>query len=196
MFRNEILRAYIKHVHPFLPVVDLADFISAALQQPLEMETQSSVVLQAAMVAAAPFVDMQLLASRGFASRKEVQITFYERAKVLYRRKMESPCLSLVQTALLLSTGVSTKEAGAWLRLATSYGRAMGLQRDSGESAQGAVYRRLAKRIWWTCYMRNCVHGISIGALLLMDYTDEYPAALHIDDLDLDPLPADVLSLL
>jgi hypothetical protein len=194
MFQNEILRAYIEHVHPFLPVVDLADFISAALQQSLETEAQNSVVLQAAMVAAAPFVDMQLLASRGFASHKEVQITFYERAKILYRRKMESPRLSLVQAALLLSAGVGTKEAGAWLRLATSYGRALGLQCDLDEPAEEARYRKLKKRIWWTCYMRSCVHGISIGAPLPMDYTDEHPAALHIDDLDLEPLPADVLS--
>jgi hypothetical protein len=139
---------------------------------------------------------MQLLASRGFASHKEVQITFYERAKILYRREMKSPRLPLVQAALLLSTGVGAKEDGAWLRLATSYGRILGLHSGSDDPAEMNRHRKLERRIWWACYMRSCVHGISVCAPLLMDYTDEQPAALHIDDMDLEPLPADALNQL
>lgn len=78
--RDQLLRSFILYVYPYLPVVDLQDFLSA-----LDGNGGSSISLllfQAVMFAGTAFVDQQFLNQAGFADRRTARVYFYNKIKV------------------------------------------------------------------------------------------------------------------
>ena len=79
--RNELLRAYVQYVHPFMPLLDLKEFL-----WPLEKNDGSAhvslLLFQAVMFAATAFVDMRFLNTQGFDNRKSARKLFFQRARV------------------------------------------------------------------------------------------------------------------
>jgi hypothetical protein len=87
-FRESLLRAYICHVHPFLPLLDLEDFIST-IENEDGSRTVSLVLFQAVMFAASTFVDTNDLEKEGFKSHKDIRETFFNKVRV--------SCLNIVE---------------------------------------------------------------------------------------------------
>lgn len=79
--RNELLRSYVQYVHPYMPLLELKDFLS-----PIEKNDGNSPVslllFQAVMFAATAYIDMRFLHAQGFDNRKAARKVFFQRARV------------------------------------------------------------------------------------------------------------------
>jgi hypothetical protein len=98
--RNELLRSYVQYVHPYMPLVDLKDFL-----HPIERNDGNSPVslllFQAVMFAASAYLDMRFLHAQGFDNRKAARKIFFQRARV----RCAAPCLKII-FALMASVTV------------------------------------------------------------------------------------------
>jgi hypothetical protein len=87
-FRNALLQAYIEFVHPYMPLIELHDFLRIVEQNDGENGKISLVLFQAVMFAGTAFVDMSLLKVAGFTTRKAARKAFYQKARVsIFGRK-------------------------------------------------------------------------------------------------------------
>jgi hypothetical protein len=79
--RNELLRSYVQYVHPYMPLLDLKDFL-----RPIEKNDGNSPVslllFQAVMFAATAYIDMRFLHAQGIDNRKAARKVFFQRARV------------------------------------------------------------------------------------------------------------------
>jgi hypothetical protein len=86
--RSEMLRAYIEFVHPYMPLLDLHDFLSVIDRLDGSNGKISLILFQAVMFAGSAFIDMQYLRSAGYSSRKEARKDFFQKTRVSH------PCLA------------------------------------------------------------------------------------------------------
>ena len=82
MLRSEMLRAYIEFVHPYMPLLDLHDFLGVIDRSDGSNGKVSLILFQAVMFAGSAFIDMQYLRSAGYATRKEARKAFFQRTRV------------------------------------------------------------------------------------------------------------------
>lgn len=80
--RNELIRAYIEFVHPFMPVVDLCDFVKIVDSGSAQFGRISLILYQAVMFSGAAFIDLQYLYAAGYHSRKHARRDFFQRTRV------------------------------------------------------------------------------------------------------------------
>lgn len=80
--RNALVRSFVEFVHPWMPVVDLVEFLLAVCSSDTDRPKTSLLLFQAIMFSAVAFVDGSLLENSGFTSRKAARKQFYERTKV------------------------------------------------------------------------------------------------------------------
>lgn len=78
---QELLRSFIEHVYPFLPVLDLKDLLMAFCHDGKPTKT-SLFLFQAVMFSAAAFVDMDHLRKAGYRSRKEAREELFSKTRV------------------------------------------------------------------------------------------------------------------
>lgn len=81
-FRNELIRSYIEWVYPFMPLIDLFEFLTIMNDPTGESGRISLILFQAIMFTGTAFVDMAHLKAAGYKSRKEARKAFYMRARV------------------------------------------------------------------------------------------------------------------
>lgn len=80
--QNALLRAYIEFVHPYMPLMDLHDFLSIVdCREGLNGQT-SLLLYHAVMFAATAFVDMRYLREVGYATRKAARKVFFQKTRV------------------------------------------------------------------------------------------------------------------
>lgn len=82
--RNELLCAYVEYVHPYMPLLDLRDFVLAVEQKEGHYEKVSLILFQAVMFAGSAFVGMASLRLAGYASRKEARKDFFQKTRVSF----------------------------------------------------------------------------------------------------------------
>lgn len=80
--REALITAYLEHVHPLLPVINIEDFVESLIEENDLNLRISLLFLQAVMFAGSAYVDWSLLAEAGFKSRKEARATLYQRVRV------------------------------------------------------------------------------------------------------------------
>jgi hypothetical protein len=80
--RSEMLRAYVEFVHPYMPLLDLHDFLSMIDRADGSKGKVSLILFQAVMFAGSAFVDMQYLRAAGYATRKEARKDFFQKTRV------------------------------------------------------------------------------------------------------------------
>jgi hypothetical protein len=81
--RDQLLRSFILYVYPYLPVVDLQDFLNAV--EGNGGPQISLLLFQAVMFAGTAFVDAQFLTQAGFPDRRAARVYFYNKIKVSQR---------------------------------------------------------------------------------------------------------------
>lgn len=82
-FAREIFKAYIRHIHPHIPFLDLDCFSAVIFDDGSESRRSISLLLfQAVMFAGAIFVDLKYLYIAGFLSRRQALDTLFQRARV------------------------------------------------------------------------------------------------------------------
>lgn len=78
---RKLLTAFVEHVYPFLPVLDLEPFLEAAARN--DGTKQISLLLfHAVMFSATAFVEWSYLHEAGYHSRKEARRSFIHKARV------------------------------------------------------------------------------------------------------------------
>ncbi|KAK7887791.1 hypothetical protein LTR67_009694 [Exophiala xenobiotica] len=171
--RNEILRAHFQFVHPLMPLLDVESFVGPMLQSS-PSEKISLLLLYAVLCSGAAHVEIGVLHAMGYQSRKAARKAFFDRARLLYDFDCEPERLSLVQAFLLMTywwhTGTQHKDRRFWIREGVSLALDLGLGMDLDDC--GSKPRRLIKRIWWCCFMRD-------QFVALMTWTPAHLGARH-----------------
>lgn len=82
--RSEMLRAYIEFVHPYMPLLELRDFLMTIDQADGSLGKVSLILFQAVMFAGSAFINMNYLRAAGYATRKEARKDFFQKTRVSY----------------------------------------------------------------------------------------------------------------
>lgn len=80
--RSEMLRAYIEFVHPYMPLLDLHDFLLTIDRSDGSLGKVSLILFQAVMFAGSAFIDMHHLRAAGYTTRKEARKDFFQKTRV------------------------------------------------------------------------------------------------------------------
>lgn len=81
-FRDALLTAYVEYVHPYMPLIELDEFLTTVDTAAGETGRISLLLFQAVMFAGVAFVDMSHLTAAGFVTRKAARKAFYLKARV------------------------------------------------------------------------------------------------------------------
>ena len=93
VLRNAMLRAYVEFVHPYMPLLDLQEFLQTVDDAEGNFGKVSLILFQAVMFAGSAFVDMAQLRAAGYVTRKEARRDFFQKTRV-------SLCLSRAPVVL------------------------------------------------------------------------------------------------
>ncbi|KGO71737.1 Transcription factor, fungi [Penicillium italicum] len=157
--RNELLGAYIKYVHPLLPIIDLQWFLLNVMVED-ESRFPSPLLHQAVMLAGSAFIEQETAVKAGFSSRKALRKTLYGRAKLLYEFETESDAYTQIQALLLMmqwhGSGLGHKDPTYWFDIAYSTAERVGLL--AGLETGSFSHKH---RLWWCLYVRDRI--LSLG---------------------------------
>ncbi|KAF2748142.1 hypothetical protein M011DRAFT_494012 [Sporormia fimetaria CBS 119925] len=191
--RSEMLRAYVEYVHPYMPLLDLQDFLMAIDQPDGSLGKISLILFQAVMFAGSAFVDMQYLRAAGYVTRKDARKDFFQKTRLLYDFDYESDRVSLVQALLLLTYYYETpddqKDTWHWMGVATSVAHTIGLHRNPDKTNMDAKRIKLWKRIWWSTYMRDRLIALGMRRPTRIKSEDFDVPMLTLDDFEISAVP-------
>ncbi|KAH6685937.1 hypothetical protein F5X68DRAFT_262452 [Plectosphaerella plurivora] len=193
-FCDALLEAFINYVHPFLPILDLAEFLQLMQQHQDELalgkndfgqdqSPASLLLVQAVMFAASAFVDSQYLQEAGYTSRRAARKSFFEKTKLLYTLDCETDPMAISQALLLMAFWHETlddeKGASHWI------GVAMDIANTVHTASLTPAKKRLWKRIRWTCLVRDRLVSLGMRLPLKIDSTGFKDTALTMEDFDI-----------
>jgi hypothetical protein len=157
--RNHLLGAYIKYVHPLLPVIDLQWFLLNVMIED-ESRFPSPLLHQAVMLAGSAFIEQETAIKAGFSSRKALRKTLFGRAKLLYEFETEPNAYTQIQALLLMmqwhGSGDGHKVPTYWFDLAYSTAERVGLLASLETGSFSHKHR-----LWWCLYVRDRI--LSLG---------------------------------
>lgn len=81
-FRNELISSYIEFVHPYMPLLDLHDFLRIVNKGTGEDGRVSLLLFQAVMFAGVAFVDRSYLTAAGYPTRRSARKDLYLKTRV------------------------------------------------------------------------------------------------------------------
>lgn len=81
-FRNALLSAYIEFVHPYMPLIELDEFLRIVSEGAGKVGRVSLLLFQAVMFTAVAFVDMSYLTAAGYSTRRAARKAFYLKTRV------------------------------------------------------------------------------------------------------------------
>lgn len=185
--REAMIRCYFHYVHPFAPILDANEFITE-----YEKGRKSLLLLWSMFIAAASFVDENLLTEDFYPSRRALKRGMYQRAKALYDADYEKDKVTLIQSLFLMGHWYTSTDDRAgpwhWNGIAISLSHTIGLHRlnmPCQQASQGT--KPFWRRLWWSLYSREVWLSLGLGR----------PMRIAFDDFD-TPMPAacdaDVLS--
>ncbi|KAI1626166.1 fungal-specific transcription factor domain-containing protein [Exophiala viscosa] len=200
--RNQLLHSYVQHVHPYHPVIDLEDFLLAVERNNLN-NTVSLFLFQAVMFAGAVHVDIEDSASYGYATKKGLKRTLFKRLRLLYDFDYETDQITILQGVLLMTYWYENmnepKDVTYWLDIAISMTRMIDLtpQRSGFHSDSKSLRsRRLCKRIWWSCFIRDRLIALDLSRSARMSLAAGDVPMLEVSDFETRKLPAELTQLL
>ncbi|PWY88090.1 hypothetical protein BO94DRAFT_585547 [Aspergillus sclerotioniger CBS 115572] len=158
VLRNKLLAAYVKYVHPLLPLLDLGTFLSGVIDGDDE-QFESPLLYQAVMFAGSIFIqDVD-----GEAQDQSLTAILFERTKVLYEFETEQRAYTQIQALLLMTLwhGDMSRHKGPsyWLDLAFSTAERVGLLQDEFWTYDSPSIKPL---MWCCLYVRDRI--ISLGS--------------------------------
>ncbi|KAL2848279.1 fungal-specific transcription factor domain-containing protein [Aspergillus pseudodeflectus] len=196
--RNALLKTFVHHVHPYLPVLDLPVFLEAIANN--DGHTQVSLLLfHAVMFSSIAFVDPTHIHRAGYTSRKAARQEFFSKARLLYDLDAERDRIVLIQSVLLMTywheTPDDPKDFRHWLEIALSQATIVAFP-NSSEWASGGTQPGLWKRIWWCMYTRDRLNALNLRREPIIsdaDFTVPYPT---LSDFDIQRYPSSVTRML
>ncbi|POS71398.1 cutinase transcription factor 1 beta [Diaporthe helianthi] len=191
--QNALLQAYVEYVHPYMPLLELFDFLNV-IHAGHGQDGQISLLLyQAVLFAGSAFVKRSVLAKAGYPVRKVARKMFFQRARLLYDFDYDSNRLVLVQALLLMTYWYETpddqKDTWHWMGVAISLAHTIGLHRNPDNNTMPPRRQRLWKRIWWSCFMRDRLIALGMRRPTRIKDEDFDVPMLHEGDFEIDVLP-------
>lgn len=169
-----------------MPVLDLDEFLTAIIQND-GRNTVSLLLFQAVMFASITFVDSEYLTA--YTSRRAARKTFFERIRLLYGLGCESNQLSMLQALLLMTYWYEgpddEKDTWYWMGIGLSLAQVLGMHRNPEHLGIPLREKRLRKRIWWSCFMRDRLLALGIRRPARIRSEDFTVPMLTIEDFDL-----------
>ncbi|KAL9624405.1 MAG: hypothetical protein Q9160_001367 [Pyrenula sp. 1 TL-2023] len=197
--RDELLRSYSSLIHPYMPLLDLDEFLES-IQSNGAKGPVSLLLFQAVMFAATAFVNVDHLRQAGYESRRHARRAFFQKARLLYDFDYESDRLTLVQALLLMTYWYETpddqKDTWHWMGVGLSLAQTIGLHRDPTRSKMGRKRQGLWKRVWWSCYMRDRLIALGMRRPLRIKDEDCDVPMLTLEDFNLGQMPPDAIQIL
>ncbi|GAP84033.2 putative cutinase transcription factor 1 beta [Rosellinia necatrix] len=197
--QKALLHAYTEYVHPYMPLLDLHDFLNIVDARDGSRGQTSLFLYQAIMFCATAFVSNKVLKEAGYASRKEARRAFFSKARLLYDFDYENDRLLLVQGLLLMTYWYETpddqKDTWHWMGVAISLGHTIGLHRNPANTNMPPQRRKLWKRIWWSCFMRDRLIALGMRRPTRIKDEDFDVPMLVEDDFDIKVLPDHVQAV-
>ncbi|KAK5061083.1 hypothetical protein LTR84_007625 [Exophiala bonariae] len=159
---DELLRVFVCHVYPFLPVLDLGNFLGAV--KGTNSDRISLLLFQAVMFAGVTFADLSHLQQEGLRTYDNARKIFFDRVKLLYEMDVESNPTTMIQVLLLMTYWYGrqndTKGRFYWLRTAFSLATDIGLDRWPN-SPNPSTRQRMRRKLWYCCLMRDKLLSIT-----------------------------------
>lgn len=87
--RNALLQSYLEYVHPYMPLIDAYEVLQIIADGTGASGTISLLLFQAIMFAGAAFVDMDMLRSAGFSTRKAARKALFQKARVCMQLRLQ-----------------------------------------------------------------------------------------------------------
>lgn len=87
--QNALLRAYVEYVHPYMPLLELHDFLNVVNHRDGSAGQVSLFLYQSVMFVATAFVDEQHLKDAGFENRRAARKILFGRTRVSVLAPME-----------------------------------------------------------------------------------------------------------
>ncbi|KAI0011164.1 fungal-specific transcription factor domain-containing protein [Xylariaceae sp. FL0662B] len=194
--QNALLSAYIEYVHPFMPLLELHDYLNMIHSRDGLHGQISLFLYQSVMFAASAFVDVKYLKEAGYASRKAARKAFFSKARLLYDFDYESDRLILVQGLLLMTYWYETpddqKDTWHWMGVAISLAHTIGLHRNPAHTSMPPHKQKLWKRIWWSCFMRDRLIALGMRRPTRIKDEDFDVPMLEEQDFEIEPLADEI----
>ncbi|KAH8745864.1 fungal-specific transcription factor domain-containing protein [Hyaloscypha finlandica] len=194
--RNALLRSYLEYVHPYMPLIEVHELLQIINDGTGETGRISLLLFQAIMFAGTAFVDMEYLRAAGYSNRKAARKAFFQKARVLYDFDYEIDRVSLVQSLLLMTYWYETpddqKDTWHWMGVAISLAHTIGLHRNPEKSNMEPHKKKLWKRIWWSCFMRDRLVALGMRRPTRVKDEDYDVPMLTEDDFEIQPLSEDI----
>ncbi|OJJ08555.1 hypothetical protein ASPVEDRAFT_34698 [Aspergillus versicolor CBS 583.65] len=196
--RNELLTTFVINVYPYMPLLDLEEFLQAIAinngSSPLSL-----LLFHAVMFASATFIKPHHLYRAGYSSQKEPRREFFLKATIAYDLGLETDPIVIIQSALLLTywheTPDSPRDFHYWLETAFSLATSIGLP-DLAEAEPSRELNRLGRRLWWCLYTRDRLNAMNLRRNTIIpeeSYTTTLPT---LDDFTIGVFPAAITRML
>ncbi|KAF9895115.1 hypothetical protein FE257_000017 [Aspergillus nanangensis] len=195
-----LLQKYFHHVHPLIPVVEPAEILK--FQHSSHAKDCNLLLLWAVFFLAVNFIPKDTVIAAGFPGRMEMKASFFGRAKCMYDNGGETDKIVKLQAAVLLGFWYSEEDDYTqpwyWTGIAVNLCFIMGLHRnpDSTRSNPSITGRRrsLWRRLWWSCFFRDCWLGLTLGRPLRICLNDCTTPMLSLADIvsDLNDIPQEI----
>ncbi|KAG6219737.1 Cutinase transcription factor 1 beta [Claviceps purpurea] len=190
--QNALLQCYIEYVYPYMPLIDLHNFLSIVDRRDGVNGQTSLLLYQSIMFSAVAFVDMKYLREAGYSSRKAARKAFFQKTRLLYDFDYEQDRLVLVQSLMQMTYWYETpddqKDTWHWMGVAISLAQTIGLHRNPGTTSMSTSKQRLWKRIWWSCFMRDRLVALGMRRPIRIKDQDFDVPMLTESDFDIQPL--------
>lgn len=122
--QNALLQAYVEYVHPYMPLMDLHDFLGIINSREGLNGQVSLFLYHAVMFAATAFVDRKYLREAGYATRKAARKSYFHKTRVSLQHLCETRSVkATLSTHIVPSssmTSTTSKIALFWFRACCS----------------------------------------------------------------------------
>ncbi|KAH7006599.1 hypothetical protein EDB82DRAFT_493867 [Fusarium venenatum] len=192
---DELIRLYLFHVHPMLPILDEQSFWASYFEVKDGSDGCNNqiplLLLWSALVASSGFLSPTSAISLGYSDVRNARAGFYQKAKILFDVGSESSSVVLGQSALLLSfqtfspsfqtSGVSSIFMGSntiWLRTAVRHAQLANAETICcsplvSTTSSGMAGSTILIRLWWCCIILDRV--IALGQRRDLLIPKDYP---------------------
>jgi hypothetical protein len=193
--RNELIRCYAEVIHPYMPLLDLHDFI-ATIDCNDGSKQIGLLLFQSVMFAGVASVDMRHLENAGYTSRRDARRDFFKKPRLLYDFDLEADRIPLIQSLLIMTSWYETpddqKDSHHWMGIAVSLAQTIGLHRNPEKStSMEPAKQKLWKRIWWSTYMRDRLIALGMRRPTRIKSGDFDVPMLTVGDFEISVLPED-----
>lgn len=186
-FRDALLGIYADVVYPTMPCTNLPGFLDS-ISSNNSSKPISLLLFQSVMFSSVGFAPIDLLHRHGFQNGRAAREVFFRRVRLLYGLDYETDRLTLIQSLLLMTYWfggpADVKDTWHWSGIAISLAQECGFHRDPSHLSISDADKRLRRRVWWSCYMRDRLIALGIRRPARLADDEASVPMLTLDDFD------------